>query len=252
MADNAKLPKGYLAVTAFGLVCNLWVYGGEVTDTLALRSSEVAALSEAPNLTLAALVLAATFGAAAATLYGVVRRKTAAWRGYTAMPILLVVLLLGNLVFLSSSHSYVGSTELTLHRLNELANQANLLATPTQVPRARELESLVPSMDAPPFLVRGERPKAWRLIERDGCSGPADDAKGEPVGTIVYCRASDGQQAWISVVALSLDHRFGPAAMMSRNGKVVAWQVTTHPDPGPEDDSDAPSSEPLILLPDAG
>jgi hypothetical protein len=246
------LPKGYLAVSAVSLLLVGWVYGGDVTDALAARQAEVAAFAELPSMGFAAAVLVATLVGAIATGYGALTKKSGAWRGYRVMPIIIVLVLFIDLVFLSASHSGVSSADDSLRMLSTLTNQANLLATSNKVPTAQDLEPLLQPLSPPAYLVKGERAKAWHLVARQSCSGPVDEVKGEPVGTIFYCTSADGQQAWLSLVALPFDSRFGPAEVFKRNGKAIPGLVTTHPDPGPEDQGDEPSSEALQFVPDAG
>jgi hypothetical protein len=238
------LPKGYLAVSTVSLLLMGWLYGGDVSDALAARGAEVAAFTEPPSLVFATLVLAATLGGAFATVYGAVKKKSGAWRGYRVMPIIVVVVLFVDLVFLSASRSPLSSSDRAIGTLTLLTNQANLLATAKQVPTAQQLEPLLQPLDPPAYLVKGERPKTWRLVERPSCSGPDEDAKGEPAGTVVYCTSADGQQAWLSLIALPYEQRFGTAAVMKRNGKVVSGLVTTHPEPGPDEEAEEPSSQP--------
>ncbi|MFT3838532.1 MAG: hypothetical protein QM723_16260 [Myxococcaceae bacterium] len=246
------LPKGYLAVSAVSLLLLGWLYGGDVSDALAARNAEVAAFAEPPSLGFALLVLAATLAGAVATIYGAVKKKTGSWRGYRLMPIIVVLVLFVDLVFLSASRSPLGSADRSFSTLTLLTNQANLAATATRVPRGDELQPLMQPLDPPAYLVKGERPKSWRLVERQNCSGPADDAKGEPLGTVIYCTAADGKQAWFSLVALPVEVRFGSPKVMTRGGTVMAGLVTTHAEPGPEDADEEPSSDGLKMVPDGG
>lgn len=231
----------YLVVSAASLLLLAWLYGGDVLDAVQARSAEVAAFTEPPSLPFAISVLLAGLIGAGVTVTGLVQKRSGAWRGYRVMPIVTVVVLFIDLFFVFGSRSPLTSADRSTQVIQVLTNQANLIGTPERVPTAQQLQSLLESFEAPAYLVRGVRPKGWVLKERQGCEGPVLDAGPEPVGTLFYCVRADSKQAWLSLVALPANQRFGTPRVLTRAGQVVAGVVVAPVPDDPEDDEGPPA-----------
>ncbi len=68
-----------------------------------------------------------------------------------------------------------------------LADGASQHASHTAVPDdPKLLASFVEDLGDVPFFVKGQRVPKWTVDVRTGCKGPAGDAAGKGVGTLVY------------------------------------------------------------------
>lgn len=211
-----------------------WIYGGDLSDALRARTAEVSALLTPPSAVRASVVLGLTGVALAVFLAGVLRKKPEGFKGYRLLPILLVVALFVDLV-LAESKTPLDSPEMASVALQHFQAEAQKLSTVEAVPsRAQVLQPLVDALGAPPYLERGTPVPAYALQVRMDCEGPVRDAPGTRPGTLLYCVARDRKQAWVTLVGLPSEVRFGAPAVLSRRGEprvsTVRVQVPEEPD----------------------
>ncbi|MBS1151554.1 MAG: hypothetical protein H6Q89_3252 [Myxococcaceae bacterium] len=211
-----------------------WLYGGDALDALRSQSAEVSAYLEPPNLVFALGALLATGVGLGASGLGLAQQRPKTWRGYRLMPIVTVVVLFVDLFLFSAARSPLSSSDRAALTVQSLAEAATTAATATAVPSSpRELQGMAEQFGAPPYLVNGAPVKAWSVSVRQRCSGPVTEVKGEPVGTLFYCLAEDGRQAWISAVGLPVGTYFGAPALFSRGGEPVVGVVQLRPEEEP-------------------
>ena len=97
---------------------------------------------------------------------------------------------------------------MSLQYFQELAQQqATADAVPTDPAVLRPLLEKLPGR--PPYLVRGQPAAAYTLQVRQDCEGPARSAPGLQPGTLIYCVAPGRKGAWITLVGLPAERRFG-------------------------------------------
>lgn len=206
-------------------VCALllgWLYGGDALDALRAQSAEVSAYLEPPNLVFALGALLATAVGFGATVLGVAQKKVPAWRGFRLMPIVTVVVLFVDLFLFTAAKSPLSSSDRTALTIQSLAEAATNAGTPSSVPTGpREVQVLAEQFGAPPYLLNGQPVKAWSVVVRKGCAGPVTEVQGEGVGTLFYCVAADGKQAWVSAVGLPVGTYFGRPQLFTRGGEPV-------------------------------
>ncbi|WP_223636584.1 hypothetical protein [Corallococcus sp. EGB] len=225
-----------LLVNALCLGALGWIYGGDLSDALRARTEEVSALLTPPSAVRASVVLGLTGVGLAVLLAGLLRKKPEGFKGYRLLPILLVVALFVDLV-LAESRTPLDSPELASVALQRFQAEAQRLSSVEAVPsRAQVLQPLVDALGAPPYLERGTPVPAYALQVRADCEGPVRDAPGTRPGTLLYCVARDGKQAWVTLVGLPAEVRFGAPAVLSRGGEprvsVVRVQVPQEPEEG--------------------
>jgi hypothetical protein len=199
----------------------LWfLHGTEVLDHFRLQRAEVAALVAPPRLWLSLPVLLLALVAVGVYGWASRRRRPPGFPGYRLLPILLVVTVFADFLVLSESAVPVSSADQTAITLAVL--QRGLFAgTRGTVPTDPDkLRTLVQGLGPPPYHVRGQRPSHWNLQVRSGCEGPVGEAPGTEPLTIIYCVSSDRRLAWITVLSLPAEQKFGPAAMFSRGGEI--------------------------------
>lgn len=218
-----------LLTNAACLVGFAWIYGGDLADALRARSAEVSALMAPPSAVRSSVVLGLAAVGLAVFLGGLLRKQPEGFKGYRLLPILLVGALFVDLV-LAEGQTPLDSPELAAVALQRFQSGAQKLATPQAVPtQARVLQPLVEELGAPPYLERGVPVPAYALQVRTDCEGPPRDAPGTRPGTLLYCVARDGRQAWVALVGLPGEVRFGAPAVFSRRGEprfaVVRTQV---------------------------
>jgi hypothetical protein len=210
--------KAWLA-NATCLALLAWLYGGDLRDALQARTAEVAAFEQLPSTLRPAAVLALTAAALAAALYGLARGRGADFRGYRLLPIVLVTALFLDLLF-AEREVPVSSAASAGYALQHFAEAARGLATDSAVPPdAARLRPLVEALGRPPYLVRGAPVAAYGLQVRQDCDGPVTEAPGAQVGTLLYCVAPRGEGAWVTLVALPTERRFGAPQVLSAGGR---------------------------------
>jgi hypothetical protein len=236
-----KLPSlKTLLGNAASLLALAWLYGGDLLDASRARSAEVSAFLELPPLVWPAVVLAATVGVLGAVLWGLVRGRGEDFKGYRLLPILLLCALFIDLVR-AENQVPLRPEDLSALALSQFEEKAEALSDGRTVPSdPAVLQPLLTGLDAPPYLVRGQRAAAWSLQVRPGCEGPVREAPGLAVGTLIYCVAPDRKTAWVSLVALPAGERFGLPAVLSVNGQPHVAVVQPTP-------SEEEAGEPLAL-----
>jgi hypothetical protein len=222
-----------------------WVYGGDLADAVRARSSEVAAFSTLPSPVGPAVVLALSVLATLVVVGGIVGGKAEGFKGYRLLPILLVGSLFVDLVLAESRVplSSLDVASMSLQRFHQLAQE---MATEQAVPDdPRILQPLLEQLGRPPYLVRGEPVAAYTLQVRKDCEGPVSEAPGVLPGTLLYCVAPEKKGAWVTLVGLPAEQRFGPPAVVSARGETRFLLVRpTPPDedpPGAFRDGDVPA-----------
>lgn len=243
-----KPPRVAVLINAVCALLLAWLYGGDALDSLRSQSAEVSAYLEPPNLVFALGALLATGVGFGASVLGLVQKREPAWRGFRLMPIVTVVVLFVDLFLFSAARSPLSSSDRTALTVQSLTEAATHAATPTAVPTSpRELQQLADPFGAPPYLVNGEPVKAWAVSVRQGCAGPVTEVKGEPVGTLFYCVAADGKQAWVTAVGLPVGTFFGGPQLFTRHGEPVVGVVTIRPDEEPAEGGAGPDNEPGMV-----
>ncbi|RKG64347.1 hypothetical protein D7V80_27310 [Corallococcus sp. CA054B] len=211
-----------------------WIYGGDLSDALSARTAEVSALLTPPSAVRASVVLGLAGVGLAVFVAGLLRKKPEDFKGYRLLPILLVLALFLDLV-LAEGRTPLDPPEMAAVALQRFQNEAQKLATVESVPsRAQVLQPLVDALGAPPYLERGTSVPAYTLQVRTDCEGPARGAPGTRAGTLLYCVARDGKQAWVTLVGLPAEVRFGAPAVLSHRGEprvaVVRAQLPAEPE----------------------
>ncbi|NPD25696.1 hypothetical protein [Corallococcus exiguus] len=211
-----------------------WIYGGDLSDALRARTEEVSALLTPPSAVRASIVLGLAGAGLAVFLAGLLRKKPEGFKGYRLLPILLVVALFVDLV-LAESRTPLDPPEMAAVALQRFQGEAQKLATVESVPsRSQVLQPLVDALGSPPYLERGASVPAYTLQVRTDCEGPARDAPGTRAGTLLYCVARDGKQAWVTLVGLPAEVRFGAPSVLSQRGEprvaVVRAQIPADPE----------------------
>ena len=199
-----------------------WLYLGDALDSLHARTAEVSAYLEPPNLGFAVAVLLATAVGTGATVLGMVQRRQNNWRGYRLMPIVTVVVLFIDLFLFKASQSPLNASDRTSLTLQTFAEAASAAASVTAVPQnSAELQAMVEQFGSPAYRVNGAPAKAWSVAVRQGCSGPVNARKDEPLGTLFYCVSVDLKAAWISAVTLPVGTYFGAPQLFTQHGELV-------------------------------
>jgi hypothetical protein len=206
------------------------------------HSTEVAGLSALPSLPFALLALGGALAGAGLSMFGVATKRDKAWRGFRVMPIVAVVVLFVDMFVLSSSKSPFSSNARASVALDLFEQRAMQLATTASVPSdERTLEPVVKMLGPVPWLVKGEALPEWSLKLFYGCSGPQLDAAGLGAGTLLYCVDTARTQAWVTLVGLPYEQRFGAPQLVTQGGAVLTAVIHTLP---PADDEAPPSFTP--------
>ncbi|ATB27903.1 hypothetical protein [Melittangium boletus] len=201
------------------LLALLWLYGGDLWDGLRARSSEVSAFLAPPPVLWPAVVLGVLLVLVGVGLWGMATGRAEGFKGYRLLPILLVCALFFDLVLAEGQVPLDSETVASLS-LRQFQEKAQVLVRNGKVPTSPDvLRPVVEELGQPPYLVRGERARAWSLQVRRDCSGPVQEAPGMEVGTLLYCVASGGERAWVSLVGLPAGSRFGMPAVYATEGK---------------------------------
>ncbi|WP_434299366.1 hypothetical protein [Corallococcus exiguus] len=229
-----------------------WIYGGDLSDALRARTEEVSALLTPPSAVRASIVLGLAGVGLTVFLAGLLRKKPEGFKGYRLLPILLVVALFVDLV-LAESRTPLDPPEMALVALQRFQGEAQKLATVESVPtRSQVLQPLVDALGSPPYLERGASVPAYTLQVRTDCEGPVRDAPGARAGTLLYCVARDGKQAWVTLVGLPAEVRFGAPAVLSQRGEPRVAVVRAQIPADPEENDVLPGIDLEIPIVDGG
>ncbi len=203
-----------------------WLYAGDVTRWVRAQNAEVAVMNALPSLPLALLGVLVALAFTFVTLAPVVDPKMK--RTATSAALLLVAI---DLLVISPRRSLLLPEETLFAALNTVVEAGNGASGTMVVARDPAVfdEALAPHTDVPLF-VRGERVPKWKVQLREGCAGPATSLDGATPGTLVYCVASDRQQAWVTVVATANARTFGEAAMAGTEGGWVGLVTVARDD----------------------
>lgn len=188
------------------------------------RSAEVSHLLSAPPLWLwiPALVLALAALPIALSL--------AARRGdrFARVPLLVAVVVVFVELFVTPAvepPGGAGTSEILVR--GAAAMIESQLADPERLPQTtEELSAALEQLAAPPYLIRGIRPAAWKLRLQSHCTGPALSADGASAGTLLYCLSPDGKRAWITAVGLA-SATFGRPELLRVGDKPAVGVVDT-------------------------
>jgi hypothetical protein len=204
---------------ALSLAALAWIYGGDLSDALRARGAEVSALTALPSPVGPAVVLALAAIATAVVIGGLARGRGEGFKGYRLLPILLVGSLFVDLV-LAESRVPLASLDIASMSLQRFHQLAQALATEQAVPDdPRVLQPLLEELGRPPYLVHGEPVEAYALQVRKDCEGPVREAPGVRPGTLLYCVAPERKGAWVTLVGLPAERRFGEPAVLSAGGE---------------------------------
>jgi len=244
-----KLPSRLtLLGNALSLLLIAWIYGGDLSDAVRARGADVAAFMALPSLERPAVVLVVAALAAVVAVAGLLQGKAEGFKGYRLLPIVLVGALFMDLV-LSEGHTPLTSTDISsmaLQRFHQLAQERTSQLEVPDDPRI--LQPMLEELGRPPYLVQGEQLQAYTLQVRKDCDGPVREAPGLRPGTLIYCVAPERLGAWVTVVGLPAEERFGPPAIVSVGGEARFLLVRPIPaeevEPGAafRDNLTAPSS----------
>jgi hypothetical protein len=222
-----------------------WLYGGDVSDALQARTAEVSAFSELPSLVRPSIVLVLTGLAAGVVVWGLLRRRGEDFKGYRLLPILLVGALFVDLVF--AEHrvplSSLDVATISLKAFQDLAQQqATVHAVPAE---AAVLSPMLEKLGRPPYLVHGQPVDQYTLQVRQNCDGPVQSAPGLQPGTLIYCVAPGRKGAWITLVGLPAERRFGAPDVVAVNGepRFTLVQVMAPESSSPEEPPSSPFRE---------
>lgn len=248
-----KIPsRQTLALNGLCYLVLAWLYGGDLMDAVRARSADVAAFLAPPPFVWPTVVLAAMAGVLGIGVWGVLRDRGDDFKGYRLPPILLVVALFADLV-LSEGQIPLRSEEVAFLSLGHFREKTQALVREGRVPLSPEaLRPVLEEMGQPPYLVRGVRADAWSLQVRQGCEGPVAEAPGLEVGTFIYCAAPGGTRAWVTLVALPADKRFGLPEVLSSEGSPSFALIEPEGEPGPAGEGLPPSGRGLPFGEDPG
>lgn len=231
-----------LLANAACLLLLLWLYGGDVSDALRAQSAEVAAFLEPPSLWRPVGVLLLTAAALGVGVWGLLRRRGDDFKGYRLLPLVLAGALFVDLV-LSERRVPVGSSDLASMALKYFHGQVQQQATEDGVPADPSLlRPLLDQLGPPPYLVRGQPVREYTLQVRENCEGPVRFAPGLQPGTFLYCVAPGRQGAWITLVGLPAERRFGSPEVLSAQGQVrfLLVQALAAPAEAPTSQGESP------------
>ncbi len=234
-----------LLANAVCLLGFIWIYGGDVRDALQARSAEVSAFLAPPPFVRPIIVLGLGAVALGVAVWGVLRRRGDDFKGYRLLPLLLVGALFVDLVF-AEPRTPLKSLDLatmSLQYFQELVQQqATADSIPVEPARLSPLLEKLPGR--PPYLVRGQPVGAYSLQVRQDCEGPVRSAPGLQPGTFIYCVASGRKGAWITLVGLPAERRFGTPDVLSVGGEARFLVVQPLP-PEEAESPESPASSPF-------
>jgi hypothetical protein len=87
--------------------------------------------------------------------------------------------------------------------------------------------------------VRGQPTSEYTLQVRRDCEGPVRSAAGLQPGTFIYCVAPERKGAWITLVGLPAEQRFGLPDVISVHGE-ARFLLVQPSSPEPASDEGAP------------
>ncbi|WP_224244167.1 hypothetical protein [Hyalangium gracile] len=222
------------------LVLLAWLYGGDVFDAVQARSAEVSAFLEPPPLVRPIIVLVIGTLALGVVVWGLLRRQDDDFKGYRLLPIVLVAALFVDLVF-AEKRMPLSSVDLASMSLRYFQDLAQRQATRDAVPAdPASLNPLLEQLGRPPYLIRGQPASQYTLQVRQDCEGPVRSAPGLQPGTLIYCVASGRKGAWITLVGLPAERRFGSPEVLSVGGEPRFMLVQ----PLPSEEAPAPEPAP--------
>jgi hypothetical protein len=235
---------GQLALRAAMLLFLGWLYGGDLLLWLGARSAEVAAMSELPRVELAGLgVLVVLFGFG---VLSVLQQKPASWRPQRLVSIAVVSLLFFDFVVLSSRKSMLPAEEQAVLAVQALAEGASELSAEEAVLRdPNALQAMADELGAVPYFEAGQRVPGWKVETREGCQGPAGDARSSRAGTFIYCVAGDRKRAWVTLVGTAVGERFGPRVVVSTDPAWVGEVQVKPREAAPPEGVEAPETPPV-------
>ncbi|NMO21313.1 hypothetical protein HPC49_32790 [Pyxidicoccus fallax] len=214
LPSRKTLLGNVLSLAALG-----WIYGGDLSDALRARSAEVSALTSLPSPVMPAVVLALAAAVTAVVLGALVRGKGEDFKGYRLLPILLVGSLFADLV-LAESRVPLSSLDIASMSLQRFQGLAQELTTDQAVPDdPRVLQPLLEQLGRPPYLVKGEPLEGYTLQVRKDCEGPVREAPGVRPGTLLYCVAPERKGAWVTLMGMPAERRFGEPGIVSAGGE---------------------------------
>ena len=211
--------RSTLVTNLLCLASLVWLYGGDLVNALRIRAAEVSSFASPPSAARAGVVLALTAVALVVFCAGLLRKQPEGFKGYRLLPILLVGALFMDLV-LAEGRAPLEPPELATVALQHFQEGAQGLATLEAVPSdARVLQPLVDTLGPAPYQAHGVPVGGYALQVRTGCEGPARETSGARPGTLLYCVARDGRQAWVTLVGLPAEVRLGAPAVFSLRGE---------------------------------
>lgn len=195
----------------------LWLYGGDAVWRVQAASSQAAVLNPMPHLLLSVIGLLTAL-ALAATIALHLRNPEFARAHRLALAAACALVFL-DFTIISSRRSPALPEERIAMAVQSFSEGASEYATADGVPTDRRgLAELAAKAGLPPVFRDGVQVERWDVELRDGCSGPAADARTAAAGTLIYCRSTDGRRAWVSAVAVPLGTRFGSPGVISIEG----------------------------------
>lgn len=236
-----RVSRALLIVDSVCVGFLLFLYGRDVSDYIRAQSAPISAMTELPLLWFAIPVILAALATGGGVLHGLIKRREETWRGFRIPPIVAVVVLFIDLLVLGHQRVPISSADQSAIALHVASQMLTPLVTAQGVPTdPSQISSVIANMGAPPFLVRGKRPDRFSVQVRTGCVEPIGEVPGAQPATFIYCSSADRRIAWLTLVALPVEKRFGAPEIFSRDGVV---QTTVVQQPPPEDNEPAPSSD---------
>lgn len=223
-----KLPgRATLAANVVALGFLLFLYAGDLYDYTRAQTAEVSAMVKMPNIAFAGAVVVLTIALTVFALLTMAKNSPKDHRAYRLLPILAVVAMFVDLFVLSADTSMISPPDQTTLTLQMLARAATERSGTEAVASAeRDIKDLLKELGAPPYLIRGKPAESYSLQYRENCDGPIEDAPGAQVGTFLYCVSKTKKEAWITVVALPYEARFGSPQVFSKDGRAMVAIVT--------------------------
>ncbi len=214
----------------------LTFYGHELWVWFAAKGAPVSALTELPAVGFVSFALLATGLTSGLTVWGRLKQKPEAWRGFRLLPMAMVLVLAVDFLVLSSVQAALSPTSRAKAALQVFTEGAQALASTQAVPSSPdELEPVLPLLGPVPWLVYGERPAGWRVEVQTGCKGPATVRERPAAGTVMYCLEAENHRAWVTLVGLPLGQARGEAGVVSVEPDWVGEVTLAREDAEPDD-----------------
>lgn len=245
-------PRASVVVNGLFFVALAWLYIGDLYEAVRGASAEVAALSGLPSVPFAVAVLVAATVAAGLTVFGVATQRGREWRGYRVMPLVVLVALFVDLLVLTENRATFTSSMRAVAAVDMFQQRVEERSTASTVPvDVKVLDEAAAELGEPPWLVKGQQLKAWRVEVVQGCKGPKVDSGTAGAGTLFYCVSEARDEAWVTVVGRTSDDRFGPPAVVTLNGQVLLGHVQRRVEEAQKSEDESPGM-PLMFDADAG